>query len=60
MYDILFLRHVVSNKTYDFCMFSKFVKHRAFFINIFYFRKFNMGKSDTFVVIQGTDEGGWD
>ena len=24
-YDKLFLRHVTSNKTYDFCMFSKFV-----------------------------------
>ena len=24
-YDIPFLRHVTSNKTYDFCMFSKFV-----------------------------------
>ena len=24
-YDVLFLRHVTLNKTYDFCMFSKFV-----------------------------------
>ena len=24
-YDVLFLRHVTSNKIYDFCMFSKFV-----------------------------------
>ena len=24
-YDVPFLRHVTSNKTYDFCMFSKFI-----------------------------------
>ena len=24
-YDVWFLRHVTSNKTYDFCMFSKFI-----------------------------------
>ena len=24
-YDVPFLRHVTSNKTYDFCIFSKFV-----------------------------------
>ena len=25
MYDVPFLRHVTLNKTYDFCMFSKFI-----------------------------------
>ena len=33
-YGVLFLRHVTSNKTYDFCMFSKFVNFAKIGTNI--------------------------